>query len=441
MGMGFWGDLRDQLVPFMYRGTMRAAIRSISTRLLVSMLVLTMVSPLLPGNTVHEASANALADQLGIDPAYIPPDMGQSPLDVYVPETGHAVRGYMLDYWRANGAASVYGNPISEPFGAANGLYSQAFERGVFQFSPEWMWTDDAAVRLMPIGTREVREDRLNTRSDGRRTGADRRASAWRPGSESTVRTEEITYEAGRFSNTTGYSIFGQFAEWYDSHEGWFYMGAPISEPHMERGLTVQYFENGILMQNAEGAVVPAPLPREKPEIYGIDTTPVEQADRPEFTETLFYKNGNPAGVDTSTLSGRKRIDISIGEQMMRVYQGDTLVLEQDISTGLAPNDTEIGAFHIRIKFEKQDMAGFTSDTGEVVGLAGGDGIQTGNQYMVKDVPHVMYFNYQAEALHGAYWHSNFGQRMSHGCVNQPLETAAYMYDFAPLGTPVNVYE
>lgn len=420
---------------------MRAAIRLISTRLLFSIIALSVVLPVVPGDTVQNVSASSLADQLGLDPDYIPPDMGQTSMDVYVPETGHSVRGYMLDYWRANGAASVYGNPISEPFGAANGLYSQAFERGVFQFSPHWMWTDDAAVRLMPIGTQEVTEDRLDTRSDGRRTGAERRASAWRPGNESTVRTEEVANGAGRFSNETGYSLSGQFAAWYDSHEGWFYMGSPISEPHMQRGVTVQYFENGILMQNADGVVTPAPLPREKPEAYGIDTTSIEQGDRPVFAESLFYSSHNPYGVDASTLTGRKRIDISISEQMMRVYQGDTLVLETYVSTGLEPNDTEIGAFHVRIKQELQDMAGFTSDTGEVVGLAGGEGVRTGNQYEVKDVPHVMYFNYQAEALHGAYWHENFGQRMSHGCVNLPLNIAAYMYNFAPLGTPVNVYE
>ena len=67
-------------------------------------------------------------------------------------------------------------------------------------------------------------------------------------------------------------------------------------------------------------------------------------------------------------------------------------------------------------------------------------GTQTANTYEVSDVPHVMYINYEAEALHGAYWHNNFGQKMSHGCVNQPLDVAAFMFDFAPLGTPVNVY-
>jgi lipoprotein-anchoring transpeptidase ErfK/SrfK len=116
-------------------------------------------------------------------------------------------------------------------------------------------------------------------------------------------------------------------------------------------------------------------------------------------------------------------------------------VLESYISTGLTPNDTEVGNFHVRIKFEEQTMAGFTNGTGEVVGLDGGEGEQTGDRYEVSDVPHVMYINYEAEALHGAYWHNNFGQKMSHGCINLPLDVAAYMFDFAPLGTAVTVYE
>lgn len=422
---------------------MRSMHRSFMAKATLALIAVTLATPVAPDVTIQVASASSLAEQLGLDPDYIPPDLGQTTLDVFVPETGHSVRGYMLDYWRANGAANVYGNPISEPFAASNGLYSQAFERGVFQFSPHWMWTDDAAVRLMPVGQQEVTESRLATRSDGRRTGADRRASAWRPGTQDVARASEVSYEGGRFSNQTGFSISGQFAAWYDSHEGWFYMGAPISEPHVSRGAQVQYFENGVLMIQ-DGVVRPAPLPRENPEKYGFDTTPIAQGERPVFAESLFYNHANPQGVDPTVIPGRKRIDISISEQVMRVYQGDTLVLESFVSTGLDPNGTEVGPFHVRIKFEKQDMSGFTSDTGEVVGLGDADnveGTQTANTYEVSDVPHVMYINYEAEALHGAYWHNNFGQKMSHGCINQPLDVAAFMFDFTPLGTPVNVYE
>ena len=53
-------------------------------------------------------------------------------------------------------------------------------------------------------------------------------------------------------------------------------------------------------------------------------------------------------------------------------------------------------------------------------------------------MPSVMYF-YLGVALHGTYWHNSFGTgvRLSHGCVNQPLDVAAMLYNWAPLGTPV----
>ncbi len=52
-----------------------------------------------------------------------------------------------------------------------------------------------------------------------------------------------------------------------------------------------------------------------------------------------------------------------------------------------------------------------------------------------------MYFNLDAEALHGAYWHNNFGHKMSHGCVNLPLYFATWLYGWAPLGTEVWVHQ
>ena len=47
--------------------------------------------------------------------------------------------------------------------------------------------------------------------------------------------------------------------------------------------------------------------------------------------------------------------------------------------------------------------------------------------YGVENVPNVLYFSLDAEALHGAYWHNNFGNPMSHGCVNLPLDVAAFV--------------
>jgi lipoprotein-anchoring transpeptidase ErfK/SrfK len=52
-----------------------------------------------------------------------------------------------------------------------------------------------------------------------------------------------------------------------------------------------------------------------------------------------------------------------------------------------------------------------------------GDGTAAGDMpYSIEDVPYVMYFH-ESYALHGAFWHRNFGIQMSHGCVNlAPLD-------------------
>ena len=43
--------------------------------------------------------------------------------------------------------------------------------------------------------------------------------------------------------------------------------------------------------------------------------------------------------------------------------------------------------------------------------------------------------------IHWAWWHNNFGQAVSHGCVNANAENAEWIYNFAEVGTPVNIVE
>lgn len=43
--------------------------------------------------------------------------------------------------------------------------------------------------------------------------------------------------------------------------------------------------------------------------------------------------------------------------------------------------------------------------------------------------------------IHWAWWHNNFGQAVSHGCVNANAENAEWIFNFAEVGTPVNIVE
>ena len=111
-------------------------------------------------------------------------------------------------------------------------------------------------------------------------------------------------------------------------------------------------------------------------------------------------------------------------QQMLWAYKGDQVVLSSYVSTGRAGFDTPAGSFAVL------DQASIADDGGRhrrgVLQRAG--------------CPWVLYFTNRGHALHGTYWHNNFGTPMSHGCVNLPLDVAAWLYDWAPVGTPVLIY-
>jgi lipoprotein-anchoring transpeptidase ErfK/SrfK len=51
-----------------------------------------------------------------------------------------------------------------------------------------------------------------------------------------------------------------------------------------------------------------------------------------------------------------------------------------------------------------------------------------------------MYF-YKDYGLHGTYWHNNFGTPMSHGCINLKTKDAGWLFDYAKVGTVVNIHQ
>lgn len=47
---------------------------------------------------------------------------------------------------------------------------------------------------------------------------------------------------------------------------------------------------------------------------------------------------------------------------------------------------------------------------------------------------------YGSYYIHGAYWHNNFGYRMSHGCINLDEQDAEWIYGWAEVGVPVETH-
>ena len=368
----------------------------------------------------------------------LPPPLGETDLRVYFADTGHSLGGVFLDYWRAGGGAAVYGGPISEPFAAANGYHSQAFERTVLQYRPDYLFTVEPIIRSMPIGRALFAEPADTLLASGKRRGGDRRL-AWAPLGPDSEAVARVVAEGGLFDEVSGHTISGAFLDWYRAHEGDFILGAALGEPVTEYGLLAQYFEGGRLQFGPNGVAL-TPVGARLAQVLGIDTAPLEPGGLPLYDEALFHTGDNPNPLGDPAAVGPRRIEISLGQQRLWAYQGETLVSSGLVSSGLAPHVTEQGVFRVRLKYPLQDMRGFTDATGEVVAV-GADAPPGVAGYAVDDVPDVMYFNMEAEALHGAYWHNNFGWPTSHGCVNLPLDMARFLYGWAPLGTRVSVYE
>jgi lipoprotein-anchoring transpeptidase ErfK/SrfK len=127
----------------------------------------------------------------------------------------------------------------------------------------------------------------------------------------------------------------------------------------------------------------------------------------------------SPPATNPTGTTGEKWIDVDLTNQRLVAYEGDTAVYWVTVSTGLPDTPTVTGQYRIYVKYEAQTMFG--------------------PGYYLPDVPYVMYF-YLGYGIHGTYWHNNFGHPMSHGCVNTPTPDAKWLYDWAPVGTLVNVH-
>ncbi len=118
-------------------------------------------------------------------------------------------------------------------------------------------------------------------------------------------------------------------------------------------------------------------------------------------------------------VGGERWIDVNLTQQMVYAYEGNTLVNSFVVSTGTWQTPTVTGQYRIYIKYRYKDMSG--------------------PGYYLKNVPYTMFF-YKGYAIHGTYWHNNFGTPMSHGCVNLTIADSEWLYNFASVGTLVNVH-
>lgn len=411
------------------------------------------------------------------------PEWARGPGEVFFAETGHHLAEPFLFYWRQNGGRTVFGLPISEVVTSANGaLQTQYFERMTLQFransggatallvgrgaatntsvnlrtGPGVRWSKVNVLRAEqqtrivggplpdadgepwyqisgPFGTGWTKGEFLErqdgpisiaTRAvdlDGSRAGepAFRRLPAVAVGALGPD-TDDATYFP-----SVGHTLSGDFLHFWGANGGVGLFGLPLSEPFVEvspadgKPYTVQYFEHARLEYHPEGAATGdtiqiSALGRRGAAVARINTAPVPQrADAPLYSPDLF--------------TGIRWIEVNLSEQRLTAFQGDLPVVTTLIRSGKEGWRTPTGTFRTFRKVEVEDMT------------LGGDPSDP-DYYYTPGVPWIMYFLDGGFALHGAVWDEQWGTPTSHGCVNIPVDIAAYLYDWAPLGILVWIH-
>jgi hypothetical protein len=144
----------------------------------------------------------------------------------------------------------------------------------------------------------------------------------------------------------------------------------------------------------------------------------VEARDGTWLKSSDLRTAAKPRKVPVWARRGQRWIDISILSQTLVLWDGADPVYATLVSTGrdglgdpAETLSTPQGTYRIYQKHVTTAMDSRAAD----------------NEFELRDVPWVMYFR-GGYALHGAYWHDDFGRVRSHGCVNMSPIDARYTF-------------
>lgn len=122
-----------------------------------------------------------------------------------------------------------------------------------------------------------------------------------------------------------------------------------------------------------------------------------------------------------------KSILVDISEQRLTAYEHGVPVHTFLVSTAKKGYVTPLGETRVRQKLLYHDYK-WTFGIGDP------------RNYFVPNVKWNLQI-YDHIYIHWAYWHNNFGNPMSHGCVNANATNMDWIYEWTDVGTPVNIVE
>ena len=131
-----------------------------------------------------------------------------------------------------------------------------------------------------------------------------------------------------------------------------------------------------------------------------------------------------PGAGPAAAVRGPKRIEISIAEQRMYVWQGDTLIWNWVASTGIASHPTQRGTFAVQSKIPNAWSNAWQLWMPNWLGIYWAGGSENG----IHALPII-----NGRQL----WAGSLGAPVSYGCVVLGVSEAELLYNWAEIGTPV----
>ena len=123
-----------------------------------------------------------------------------------------------------------------------------------------------------------------------------------------------------------------------------------------------------------------------------------------------------------------RRIEVYIGQQRMHVYEGERLLWNWVISTGEPGRNTRTGHFQVLDKIPNAYASRWNLQMPHWLGIYFAGSSENGI--------HALPILSNGQRL----WAGYLGQRVSYGCVILGVEEARLLYEWAQVGTPVDIY-
>ncbi len=170
-------------------------------------------------------------------------------------------------------------------------------------------------------------------------------------------------------------------------------------------------------------------------DVYVVD---VVEGEAPDGGSGLWYELDDGGYIYSRYAAPRVAgygnwVDVNLTDMTISAMVGDEPVYTSFVVTGRPGWDTPVGTFNVLRRVPDETMDGAT------IGISP----DSSEYYYFEGVLYTQYFTEDGAALHYNYWEpdSDFGvDQSSRGCVGLMLDDAAYFWDFAELGSVVDVH-